>query len=190
MKMPLSSSQIIAVVAIAIALAAGAYALGRTNNPAPLPVVETAHPVAEKSHRPPVRVAANNSNSSNSNSNYASNSAAPARLCDECFRVVGVRSEERKGQGSGLGAVGGALIGGLLGNQVGGGNGKKLATVGGAVAGGMAGNEIERRNKSERVWFIQMVNRDGSSQSHQQSHDPEVRDGDVVVLRDGQIQRR
>ena len=144
-------------------------------------MVEKTALAPEKAKPAPVRVVANN----NSNSN-----AAPARLCDGCFRVVGVRSEEQKGQGSGLGAVGGALIGGLLGNQVGGGNGKKLATVGGAVAGGMAGNEIERRNKSERVWIVQMVDRDGRTENHQQSRDPEVRDGDVVVLRDGQIQRR
>ncbi|MEA9563550.1 MULTISPECIES: glycine zipper 2TM domain-containing protein [unclassified Xanthomonas] len=40
------------------------------------------------------------------------------------------------------GTLAGAAIGGLLGNQVGGGNGKKLATVAGAVAGGAAGRTI------------------------------------------------
>ena len=38
----------------------------------------------------------------------------------------------------------GAVVGGVLGNQIGGGDGKKLATVGGAVAGGYAGNQIQR----------------------------------------------
>jgi len=204
MKMPLNSSQTIAAVAIAVALAAGAYAVGRSSTPEPLAVAEKvekaekAATVPEKSKPAPVRAAVNNGNTSSSNtsssntgsSNTGSSKAASARLCDECYRVVGVRSEERKGEGSGLGAVGGALIGGLLGNQVGGGTGKKIATVGGAVAGGMAGNEIERRNKSERVWIVQMVNRDGRTENHQQSRDPEVRDGDVIVLRDGQIQRR
>ncbi len=41
------------------------------------------------------------------------------------------------------GTATGAVIGGLLGNQVGGGNGKKLATVAGAVAGGAAGRQIQ-----------------------------------------------
>ncbi|WAT14511.1 glycine zipper 2TM domain-containing protein [Xanthomonas fragariae] len=41
------------------------------------------------------------------------------------------------------GTLAGAAIGGLLGNQVGGGNGKKLATVAGAVAGGAAGRTIQ-----------------------------------------------
>ena len=40
----------------------------------------------------------------------------------------------------------GAVIGGLLGNQVGGGNGKKLATVAGIIGGGYLGNEIANRN--------------------------------------------
>jgi len=40
----------------------------------------------------------------------------------------------------------GAVVGGLLGNQVGGGNGKTLATIAGAVGGGFVGNEIARRN--------------------------------------------
>lgn len=43
----------------------------------------------------------------------------------------------------GIGA--GAVIGGLLGNQVGGGNGKKLATLAGIIGGGMIGNEIQNR---------------------------------------------
>ncbi|TFW34494.1 hypothetical protein [Massilia horti] len=41
----------------------------------------------------------------------------------------------------------GAVIGGLIGNQVGGGNGKKLATVAGIIGGGMLGNEIANRNR-------------------------------------------
>ncbi|MBC7502377.1 MAG: glycine zipper 2TM domain-containing protein [Herminiimonas sp.] len=40
--------------------------------------------------------------------------------------------------GTGVGAV----VGGLLGNQVGGGNGKKLATIAGVLMGGYAGNEV------------------------------------------------
>lgn len=41
----------------------------------------------------------------------------------------------------------GAVVGGLLGNQVGGGNGKKLATVAGAIGGGMLGNQIANGNR-------------------------------------------
>ena len=40
----------------------------------------------------------------------------------------------------------GAVIGGLVGNQVGSGNGRKLATVAGIIGGGFLGNEIANRN--------------------------------------------
>ncbi len=41
----------------------------------------------------------------------------------------------------------GAVAGGLLGHQVGGGKGKTLATVGGAVAGGYAGNKVQEHHQ-------------------------------------------
>ena len=51
------------------------------------------------------------------------------------------------GVGTGLGAV----VGGLLGNQVGGGRGKTLATVAGAVGGGYAGHQIEKSQQRIEV---------------------------------------
>jgi uncharacterized protein YcfJ len=50
-------------------------------------------------------------------------------------------------QPSYIGIGTGAIIGGLIGNQIGGGNGKKLATVAGVIGGGMLGNEIANRNR-------------------------------------------
>jgi hypothetical protein len=41
----------------------------------------------------------------------------------------------------------GAVIGGLIGNQVGGGNGKKLATVAGIIGGGYLGNQMINTNR-------------------------------------------
>lgn len=48
-------------------------------------------------------------------------------------------------QNSPVGIAAGAVVGGLLGNQVGKGNGKTLATIAGAVGGGYVGNEIAKR---------------------------------------------
>lgn len=42
------------------------------------------------------------------------------------------------------GTIVGAVIGGILGHQVGGGTGRDLATVGGVVAGGVVGNHVGR----------------------------------------------
>lgn len=48
----------------------------------------------------------------------------------------------------------GAVVGGLLGNQVGGGNGKKIATVAGAVGGGYAGNQVQGRMQANSTYKI------------------------------------
>jgi uncharacterized protein YcfJ len=52
-------------------------------------------------------------------------------------QMAGTRSEPNVG-----GAIAGALIGGILGHQVGGGFGKDVATAGGAVAGGVIGSRV------------------------------------------------
>ena len=116
--------------------------------------------------------------------------AALASLCDGCALVKDVRTEQRKGQGSGLGAVGGAVVGGLLGHQVGGGSGKTLLTVGGAVAGGVAGNEIEKQSKKHTVWITRVTLKDGSVKSYTQASDPQLRTGDVVQIEGGALKRR
>jgi hypothetical protein len=43
----------------------------------------------------------------------------------------------------------GAVVGGLLGNQVGSGNGRKLATVAGIIGGGMIGNQIANQSQNQ-----------------------------------------
>ncbi|WP_032114936.1 glycine zipper 2TM domain-containing protein [Candidatus Arsenophonus nilaparvatae] len=51
-----------------------------------------------------------------------------------------------------IGALGGAVLGGLLGNTVGGGTGKTLATAAGAIAGGVAGQNVQGAlNKTKGV---------------------------------------
>ena len=49
------------------------------------------------------------------------------------------------------GAIAGALIGGILGHQVGGGRGKDLATAGGAVAGAAVGANVGRSSGGQQV---------------------------------------
>lgn len=47
----------------------------------------------------------------------------------------------------------GAVAGGVLGNQVGGGKGKTLATVGGAVAGGVVGNQVQKAHQDNNATY-------------------------------------
>lgn len=49
------------------------------------------------------------------------------------------------------GAIAGALIGGILGHQVGAGRGNDLATVGGAIAGGAVGAQVGRDGGSQQT---------------------------------------
>lgn len=116
--------------------------------------------------------------------------AQRAKLCDGCAWVQDVHTETRKGKGSGIGVIGGAVLGGLLGNQVGGGTGKKLATVGGAAAGGYAGNEVEKNMKKRTVWVVSLVNKDGSTRRMELGADPNLRVGDTVAEKNGQLQRQ
>ena len=58
--------------------------------------------------------------------------------------VVSARPVRLNENQAGVGTVGGAAVGGLLGSAVGHGSGSLAATVLGAVGGGLAGNAIER----------------------------------------------
>ena len=60
-----------------------------------------------------------------------------------CKDVAVTRQAPVKDQHQILGTAIGAVAGGLLGNQIGGGTGKKIATVAGAVGGGYAGNKVQ-----------------------------------------------
>ena len=62
---------------------------------------------------------------------------------EECKEVTVTRQRPVKDQHQIAGTAIGAVVGGLLGNQVGGGTGKKIATVAGAVGGGYAGNKVQ-----------------------------------------------
>ncbi|WP_024891597.1 glycine zipper 2TM domain-containing protein [Luteimonas huabeiensis] len=75
------------------------------------------------------------------------------RRFDDGTRVVCEEVEVQRG-GSDPNRIGGtaagAVIGGLIGNQVGSGSGRKLATVGGAVAGGAIGRNVQGNRQEAR----------------------------------------
>lgn len=177
MKFPLNASQTIASVAIAGGLLGGAFALGKMNN-------------GNSEGTPPAAAPTTVADSGKAATPKPSPAPAKSELCKGCWRVVELHAEERTAKTSGVGVVGGAVLGGLLGSQVGGGNGKKLATVGGAVAGGYAGNEIEKRRNTHKVWVVKLEDAQGRPRSHEQAVNPNLQAGDVVELRDGQLLRR
>ncbi|MBC8745367.1 outer membrane lipoprotein SlyB [Paraburkholderia sp. WC7.3g] len=94
--------------------------------------------------------------------------------------VVAVNAVQQPEPTTGLGAVGGAVAGGLLGNQVGGGRGRVLATIAGAVGGGFAGNGIEHAVRKETSYQVQVRMQDGSYRNFNYSTQPPVQIGERV----------
>ncbi|MCM8595969.1 glycine zipper 2TM domain-containing protein [Accumulibacter sp.] len=77
-----------------------------------------------------------------------------------------------------VGTIGGAVVGGLLGNQIGGGRGQTAATVIGAGGGAFVGNQVAQRQNL--VWRIGVRYDDGSLATIQQTSPPNLRIGDRV----------
>lgn len=118
----------------------------------------------------------------------APEAAPPARnWCSNCGNIESIREIVHKGEGSGLGAAGGAVLGGLLGNQVGGGNGRKLATVAGAVGGAVVGNQVEGNMKSTRSYEIHVRLDDGSARTVRQQSAAGWHTGERVKIVNGAL---
>ena len=112
--------------------------------------------------------------------------AAPApQVCSNCGVVEAIHEVNTRAEGSGVGAAGGAVVGGLLGNQVGGGHGKQLATVLGAVGGAVAGNQIEGSVRATRSYNIVVRLDNGKTRTVHQSAAPNWRQGDRVRVVNG-----
>lgn len=95
-------------------------------------------------------------------------------VCADCGTVEAVTPVQRQGNVNGvavgdttigLGTVAGGVVGGLLGNQVGGGSGKTAMTVLGAAGGAFAGNQIEKNMKKVTVYQVRVRMNDGSTRN-------------------------
>lgn len=147
--------------------AAQAYAPAPAVAPAPVPAPVAATPVKESK---PTQVAANERD-----------------WCSNCGNVESVRTITQRAEGSGLGAAGGAVIGGLLGNQVGGGSGRTLATAAGAIGGAVVGNQVEGNMKATTSYEIRVRLDDGTLRTFRQNSQPQWRSGDRVRIVKGKL---
>jgi outer membrane lipoprotein SlyB len=93
-------------------------------------------------------------------------------------------------QGSGAGAVIGGVLGAVVGNQFGHGNGKAAMTVIGAGGGAMAGNNIERnRNEGISGYRISVRMDNGSTHVYEEASLDGLRIGDRVRVAGGRVRR-
>jgi uncharacterized protein YcfJ len=79
-----------------------------------------------------------------------------AHAATTCHNETVYRTREIKDPHRVTGTLIGALAGGVIGHQIGGGKGRDLATIGGAVAGGVAGHKIQR-HRQERYKTVVRV---------------------------------
>jgi outer membrane lipoprotein SlyB len=95
-------------------------------------------------------------------------------------QVTAINAVQSAQPTSGLGAIGGALAGGLAGTQIGNGRGKTAATIIGAIGGGLAGNQIEHAVHKTTTYQVQVRMNDGDIRTFNYDAAPGVSIGERV----------
>ena len=127
---------------------------------------------------------------SNANGSPAYSPQPQRQVCQSCGTVESVTPVQRstKSEGPGMGSVAGGVLGAVLGNQVGHGNGRAAATLLGAVGGGYAGNAIEGNMKQVTVYQVGVRMEDGSRRTVEISQPPSV--GSAVAVEGSNLRLR
>lgn len=157
----------------------------------PAPTIEQKAAPVEKSAPKPVAKAAPKPVVKSASVEIAQAPAAPPAPppCSNCGVVDNIREITQPGEGSGLGAVAGGVVGAILGHQVGGGTGKKIATVAGAAGGAYAGHQIEKSQKKTTRYEVSVRMNDGSNRSVMMDMVPGWQVGEHVRIENGALVR-
>ncbi|RQS73983.1 glycine zipper 2TM domain-containing protein [Burkholderia sp. Bp8963] len=118
---------------------------------------------------------------------YSQPSQPSTSYCQTCGTVVAVNQTRTPGQSSGIGAVGGAAAGGLLGNQFGRGNGRTAMTLLGALGGGLAGNQVEKQVRAETDYQVQVQMENGTTRTFTYHNPPPFGQGQRVRIENGTL---
>ncbi|WP_169577628.1 glycine zipper 2TM domain-containing protein [Sinimarinibacterium sp. CAU 1509] len=109
-----------------------------------------------------------------------------SNTCADCGTVNSVTAREVAGQPNIAGAVIGAIIGGVAGNQFGKGRGNTAATAGGAVVGGVVGSQVSKTDSST-VYDIVIRMDNGTLQTQTVAATGGLRSGSRVRVSGDQI---
>jgi outer membrane lipoprotein SlyB len=114
---------------------------------------------------------------------------APPRVaaCASCGTVESVVPVRREGHSTGLGALGGAVAGGVIGNQFGGGGGRTAMTLLGALGGGLAGNSVEKHVRSETDYRVHVRMQNGKLRNFTYRQPPSFQAGERVRIENGAL---
>lgn len=107
--------------------------------------------------------------------------------CQTCGTVAAITPIRTAGQSTGIGAVGGAAAGGLLGNQFGHGNGRTAMTLLGALGGGLAGNQVEKQVRAETDYQVQVQMENGTTRTFTYHEAPPFAQGQRVRIENGTL---
>lgn len=114
----------------------------------------------------------------------------PVATCANCGSIESVNIVEVKGDSPNIiGTIAGGLLGGVVGNQVGGGSGKDLATIVGAVGGAYAGNRVENNMGKSKIFRVAVRLDGGTTQNFDYANDPSVQVGTRVKVENGVLIR-
>ncbi|PTQ89859.1 glycine zipper 2TM domain-containing protein [Agitococcus lubricus] len=111
-----------------------------------------------------------------------------SKICDNCGTIVAIRHSVSETQPSGLGAMSGAIIGGVMGHQFGKGDGKRAMTAIGALGGAMAGNQLEQQGRRIDGYHITVQMDNGGSRQFSFAYDPKFYVGENVHVNGGSLQ--
>ncbi|MDH6643396.1 outer membrane lipoprotein SlyB [Ralstonia sp. GP73] len=134
-------------------------------------------------HRPVPSYAEHNPSSSKAD--YAQPRPAASPYAGQVTAITPIATPQ--GNETGLGMIGGAVVGGLLGNQVGKGNGRTLATVAGAVGGGYAGHEAENYYHRDTSYNVSVRMDSGATRTFTYKAAPGFQVGDRVHVENGNL---
>lgn len=119
---------------------------------------------------------------------YAQQPVEPqASVCHTCGTVVAITETRTEGHATGLGAVGGAAAGGLVGNQFGRGGGRTAMTIIGALGGGLAGNSVEKHLRSETDYHVRVHMENGTTRTFTYRNPPPFGQGQRVHIERGTL---
>lgn len=106
--------------------------------------------------------------------------------CADCGRVQQIKTSEKSDWKKYAAPAAGAVVGGVVGNQLGGGRGRTALTVAGAAGGAYAGHKVEEKHR-DTVYEVVVAMDDGTSRTVTYESTPPVHKGDRVRLRDGKL---
>ena len=119
---------------------------------------------------------------------YPQQVVSPRPMCFECGMVESMREVEKKGDGTGLGAVAGGLTGLIVGKQLGNGRGQNVGAVLGAAGGAFAGHQIEKNTRSTKTYEVNVRMEDGGFRTVASAVAPTWRTGERVRIVNGVLQ--